>query len=473
MSEAQARTTGSATGEEAARPASARWDAAIAQSPLALAELDADTLAIRAHSPAFLELTGLGDEVPLDRALPDMLSTSGARKLRSALRACRSTGATHAPDISYVHPQRGSTVLDFSVWSFADPDDGRVRLAVHVSAASGRKPARGRLSLVTERIRDANEQLLLSGLRQAELAEQSREHARQVSDLITSQAAGVLVLDGAGGVVQANAPARRMLGLFDVDDAALAARLRQLDLHQRDGSAPAAADHPVERLLRGEPFSDLELTLRRAAGEVAHISFNGSAIADADGSRVALAILVFYEVTAQRQLDELRSDYISLIAHDLRSPLNSIIGYAELLRLGIGREPSGRITEWAERVDGAARQMAAMIDDLVESTRLESRALTLHKDPVYVGALILNVLAQLPSRADRARVLIDASDSRARVSVDHNRFERVLTNLLSNALKYSPADAPVTVRLREEAGELILSVSDRGAGLSRESMSRL
>ncbi len=327
--------------------------------------------------------------------------------------------------------------------------------------------------MLSDQIRAANEQLLLAGLRQLELAEQSRDRSRRIGDLITSQAAGVLVLDGTGTVVMANAPAHQMLGLPAVTDAELAARFRELDLRCPDGSALAAGDHPFERLLRGERFADLELRLLRAGGEVARFSFNGSAIEDREGDGMSLAILVLYEVTAKRQLDELRSDYIALTAHDLRAPLTSIIGYAELLRMVPASDATGRAALWMERIEYAAKQMAAMIDDLVESTRLESGTLQLRKEPAFLRALTLNVLAQLPAPASRSRILLEAGDSRVRVFVDHERFERVIMNLITNALKYSPPDAPVTVRLRERGGELILSVTDRGAGLSPESLSRL
>ncbi|HET9982864.1 MAG TPA: ATP-binding protein [Longimicrobiales bacterium] len=467
------RTTGPArTGRKRAR-AAFPWDI-VAHSPLALAVLHPETFAVRCMSTAFLSVTGAAQDDLLDRPFPDLLPASGAEKVRSALSASRDTGAPgRAADVSYVHPERGPVRWDCTVWSVPDPEGGTGRLSVHISVMTDQAPERGQLSLLADQIRAANEQLLLAGVRQLELAEQARRHAQQIDDLLVSLAGGVLVVDGSGQAVLANGPARQMLGLPDPADPGFAARLQQLDLRYPDGSMVPTGDRPVERVLRGERFADLDLSLRRADGEPVRFAFNGSAIEDGGSGEVTLAILVFYEVTAKRRLEDLRADYISLISHDLRSPLTAILGYAELVQVVLKGGATGEVAGWMERIQEAAQRMAAMIEDLVESTRLESGVLKLHREPADLRALTNQAMAHLPSPEDRRRIHIEAPAHPLRASIDHGRFERVVTNLISNALKYSAPTAPVAVRLREREGELVLSVTDRGPGLSPKSISRL
>lgn len=321
-------------------------------------------------------------------------------------------------------------------------------------------------------MRAANAQLLRSGIRQLELAERAQEHARRIDQLLESQAGGVLVLDGTGQVVLMNPHARQLLDLPAIADPEFAGRLGELNLRRRDGSLLAPGEGPLQRVLTGERFSDQEVELLRGDGTTVRLAFDGSAIEGSDAAGVSLAILVLHEATPHRRADDLTADHIALISHDLRAPLNTIVGYAELVRLLVQSDAGGKAAHWMDRIGVAARQMAGMIDDLIESTRLEAGTQQLKKEPAFLRALVLNVVAQNPSPEARARVHLETADQ-ARVWVDHARFERVITNLISNALKYSPADAPVTVRLAVRAGELVLSVTDCGAGLSPESISKL
>jgi signal transduction histidine kinase len=467
-------TTGAGPRRPRQRDHALAWSDVIARSPLALAILDPETFSIRYMSAAFHEVTGVPWEELLNRPLPDLLPAPGAEKLLSVLSATREAGAARrATDVPYLHPEHGLVSWDCAVWPFSDGEAGYEGLSVHVSVVTDAAAEHDRLSQVAEQIRSANEHLLIAGVRQLELAEQASHHARLLDDLLASQAGGVLVVDGSGNVVMLNSPARQMLGLPDAADPTIAARLRELDLQRADGCPLPADERPIERLLRGEPFSDLELSLLRPDGETKRIAFNGSAIADPDSSAPSLAILVFYEVTAKRRLDDLRSDYIALISHDLRAPLSTIFGYAELIRLMVAGDVTGRASEWMARIEQAARQMATMIDDLVESTRLESGTLQLSREPAELQAIVQGVVQELPSPVDRDRIVVEALAEALNVSADKARFARVVVNLLSNALKYSPPVSPVTIRLRQDAGEGILSVTDRGRGLPPESISRL
>lgn len=449
------------------------WCAAIDRSPLAVVLVDAEAFSIRAMSRAFGELIGGAADEAVGQPLPALFPDGAAERLRAALLSARDTDlVAFATDLAYAHPALGQVQLDCSAWSFPD-GDGRDGVAMHVSMRAGEAVNLERLAVLSDQIRAANAQLLMSGIRQLELAEQADEHARRIDRLLESQAGGVLVLDATGQVVSISPHARQLLDLPEIDDPDFERRLRELKLRRPDGSPLPLAEGPIQRVAAGLAFSDLEFELARDDGTSVRLAFNGSAIEDSDAAGVSLAILVFYEVTARRKAEELRSDHISLIAHDLRSPLTSILGYTELVGLMIRSEAGDKAAEWTQRIGVAARQMAGMIDDLVESTRLESGSLQLRKDPAFLRALVLNVVAQNPSPEARARINVETVDDPARVWVDQKRLERVITNLISNALKYSPADAPVTVRLALGAGELVLSVADRGPGLSPETIPRL
>jgi signal transduction histidine kinase len=117
--------------------------------------------------------------------------------------------------------------------------------------------------------------------------------------------------------------------------------------------------------------------------------------------------------------------------------------------------------------------MEAMIQDLIESSQLESGALLLRLTPIDLSRLAAEVVAQLASAEERRRIRILAPAPGPLVSADAARIERVLLNLLQNALKYSPADAPVELEVRQVAGEAVVGVIDHGAGIPVDELPRL
>ncbi len=328
------------------------------------------------------------------------------------------------------------------------------------------------LAVLAEEIRAANEQLLLAGMRQLDLADRARDHAEQIDHLLASQDGGVVLLDGAGNILLANATAQQLLGLPDPADSAFASRFLQLDLRNADGSIVPTAQRPEMRVLRGEQFSDLDLRLSHPEREPVHLRCTGSAVADGDSRQVTLAILVFHDVTDKHRLDELRAEYISLISHDLSSPVSAILGYVSLFRDMAESSAPAAATVWVDRISDSAERMAAMIRDLVESTRLESGVLTLQREPANLALLVGRAVTLLPSVEDRRRFSIEVAPP-ALVALDLERFDRVITNLISNALKYSTPGSSIDVRFHKTDHELIMSMKSMGPGIPPESISKI
>ncbi len=171
-----------------------------------------------------------------------------------------------------------------------------------------------------------------------------------------------------------------------------------------------------------------------------------------------------------RRRQEQREDILRAVSHDLRSPLTAILTQAELLqRQGLpGPQRSG-----AEAIVASARRMNVMIQDLVDSARLESGQLQLNRRPVDLYAFLQELKQRLAGAMDMERVQVTAEPGLPPVSADPDRLERILTNLISNALKYSAPGTLVTVALYPHPGELVTAVSDRGPGIPPADLPRL
>ncbi len=176
---------------------------------------------------------------------------------------------------------------------------------------------------------------------------------------------------------------------------------------------------------------------------------------------------------ALRALQAERDDYVRAISHDLRNPLAAIHGYAQLLYRLLskqGRQQEARSAEAIMRLD---THMNSMIQDLADSLRLGAGAIQLQPKPVELTPFLLDTFEGIagPKQASRMRFVLP--DEPVRVLADPNALERILANLVSNALKYSPDASPVTLTLTVQPETATVAVTDEGQGMTAEEQSHL
>lgn len=173
-----------------------------------------------------------------------------------------------------------------------------------------------------------------------------------------------------------------------------------------------------------------------------------------------------------KEVERQKDEFVAMLSHDLRTPLTSIQTQADLLRRRATREGDANCEQKASLILRGSRRMGVMISELVDLSRLESGQVSLHREPLSLWQLVRDVVTALPVDDGRRVEVLGREDCPA-VLADRIHVERVVTNLVSNALKFSPLDAPVQVALRADAGEVVVSVTDRGPGIVAEHLPHL
>jgi len=151
-----------------------------------------------------------------------------------------------------------------------------------------------------------------------------------------------------------------------------------------------------------------------------------------------------------------------------------VIGQAQVIRRALEQSRvDGRMLRSADTILTGARRMNAMIMDLVDTTRLEAGQLRMDCLSVDLRSYVHDLKGRLADVLEMDRVRVEIPEGLPRVSADPDRLERIFTNLLSNALKYSPPDAEVRVTAERQDGMVVVSVIDRGAGIPLEDLPHL
>ncbi len=201
-------------------------------------------------------------------------------------------------------------------------------------------------------------------------------------------------------------------------------------------------------------------------------------------------IYIFHDITSERVAERLRSQLLSRISHELRTPLTSIRGFAEFILEVDGDNLPDTAREYTEIIHKSAIHLNHLFTDLIELTRANVGELKLNREMTSLARVVTDVVKRMEPqyREKQQQILIDIEAKLPEVYIDKDRIDQVLTNLISNAVKYSPVDAKISLRvscamrmadLSEYVPQgviipcVVVSVIDEGQGLTTEEATRV
>lgn len=178
---------------------------------------------------------------------------------------------------------------------------------------------------------------------------------------------------------------------------------------------------------------------------------------------------VIRDITEQVRTERLREDFLAMVSHDLRSPLTSILGFGDLLRRPAVRTDPAMYDRILGRLTARAHDMGRMIDDLMETSRIQSGRLELELADTDLGVLAHREVEATAAPED-VELQLKISSRLGRIRCDASRMRHVLANLLSNAVKYSPDGGAVSVSVRPQGKWAVIEVSDHGVGIAEKDL---
>jgi len=230
---------------------------------------------------------------------------------------------------------------------------------------------------------------------------------------------------------------------------------------------PAAADTFLDHLPPAGEKREIE-TLTRS-GRSLVLAATGARMVPPSGDTVQVA-LVLRDVTEEQALRNLRSFFLANISHEFRTPLSTLSASLELLMEQADDLTAEEIRELLRPTHMSLLSLQTLIDNLLESSRIEAGMFALRRQPVAMEELILDALAIARPLLDRRGQSVSITEPAALgpVAVDRGRMTQALVNLLSNASKYSPIGRPIDLWVEQRAGVVRVAVADRGPGIPPE-----
>jgi signal transduction histidine kinase len=186
-------------------------------------------------------------------------------------------------------------------------------------------------------------------------------------------------------------------------------------------------------------------------------------------------LYVFRDVTREREVDRMKTEFVSLVSHELRTPLTSIKGFTEMILDGDAGEINIETKEYLEIVFSNSERLVALVNDLLDLSRIESGRIQIKSEPVDLTEVVQAVVATMQQKINEKeqKLSVDLAPSAASVRGDKDKLVQVLTNYVSNAYKYSPAGSDIRIVIFEKEGFAHTAVIDNGMGIAPENQPRL
>ncbi|UCH34832.1 MAG: CHASE2 domain-containing protein [Armatimonadota bacterium] len=204
------------------------------------------------------------------------------------------------------------------------------------------------------------------------------------------------------------------------------------------------------------------------------LTANAALISDDQGRPVGV-VTVLSDVTLLQEMSDMKTEFVSLVSHELRTPLTSVQGFAQTLRSDVeGHFDAATRSEFLEIIESECHRLLTMINELLDASRIEAgRELPMNWGQVSITA-IADKLVKLHSASAEAHTFeVDFPADLPTIEADGDRIEQVLTNIISNAIKYSPDGGVVRISGRREDGEVLISVADHGLGMTEAQRGQL
>jgi len=289
------------------------------------------------------------------------------------------------------------------------------------------------------------------------MAELADEKSR-LGAILSGLSDGVVMTDAAGKIILANPAAEKLF------------KFKQSQVMDKS-VIEAIPDHEIDSLVKKCLYNASEQTVQIDSMNCRFIRVISVPITTGE---VKGALILFQDLTELRSLQTMRREFVGNISHELRTPLAAIKAIVDTLRDG-AVDDSVATADFLNRLDIEVDGMTQMVNELIELSRIETGKIKLKLEPVNINNLVEEVMTRLTPQADRKQISIfnKLFPELPPVKADKERVQQVITNILHNAVKFTPQGGKIEVSTALDGQNVAVKVSDTGIGISEEDLSHI
>ena len=289
----------------------------------------------------------------------------------------------------------------------------------------------------------------------------------KIKTIINCMGDGVLVCDRDGCIVLSNPAASRMLKAPETY--LLGNYLNQCNL-------PHELSHTIEKSLQVKDMSYTSVSQELGVGESGEISLRAhTAPVRNDIGEIMGSVTVLQDISHLKELDKMKSEFIAMVTHELRAPIAAVEQQLTVILNKLAGDVTEKQEQLLSRAKKRTRGLLDLIKDLLDLSKIEAGKMVQYKEPLLLQEVIQRVVDLMRAEAENKKIDLQfsAPSNISLIHADRNSMEGIFTNLISNAIKYTPEGGKVWITLSEEGGFVKAAVSDTGIGIKKEDLSRI
>lgn len=305
---------------------------------------------------------------------------------------------------------------------------------------------------------------LAAGLRAALRSQALVKEQGRLAAIFHYSTDGILTVDNALRIIDFNPVMEKLTGWRESE---VLGRLYYDILRPRDrqGNMLTLQDSPILQAFAGQVVVNREMVIAARDGQRFDVAVTAACVRSARGEPMN-GILTVRDISREREQEEQRSTFISVISHELQTPIAIIKGYASTLARTDATLDAEAQRSRLSAIEEEADRLNKLVGNLLYASRIQAGGLQMEIAPLDLATLVQGVVRRLQARTPDFSVTLAIPPNLPTVMADRDRIEEVLQNLLDNAIKYSPQQRSVQVTCRATGDEVIVSVSDCGIGIS-------
>ncbi len=301
----------------------------------------------------------------------------------------------------------------------------------------------------------------------SQLRQSRASHLEQLEAILANMLEGALILDESNRIIMANNALRNSFSNWIKDSEIEGQRLEVLFT-----SSDLLTTVNLIKLGEAPQSSEIELM---QADKSRWVRVSGAHLGKDDPESEDLTLLIFFEITRQKELESASREFVANVSHELRTPLTIIKGYVDTLNQDFELMPNRRKLKFLNKLRKNVERMYNLLMDLLSLTKIESTEAGRNWTKVHLNALIREVLANLADRLEGhgMSLNLELPDYEIGVWADESKLGQVLENLVDNAIKYTPENSTLAIGTQRDNREATVWVEDNGFGIPETDLPRI
>ena len=313
-----------------------------------------------------------------------------------------------------------------------------------------------------------------------------KQQKEQLEIIIENIAEGLTVIDKDGNYIMTNKKVAEYTKKSTLLDKAVDKVGESLEVGERyyseTGKLISLEDFPSMKVMRGEKVEN-QMVVVKSGGNTLYFNFNATPVFD-DMGEVRLGIIINRDVTEQvlyekhikeqkellEKAMEMKDDFLSVISHEFRTPLNVITAAIQTLNFAYADQMTDKIKDYMGTIKQNTNRQLRLVNNLLDITRANAGSIKIHKkniDVVFITKAITESVYEYASRKKVNLKFVSKLEKKT-IGIDDEKYERIILNLLSNAIKFTPAGKSIVVSMNSKKGNICIKVKDDGIGIPQD-----